>query len=250
MIDSSETLPADGAAPTWDLCSTLDAARLEQVHEALTDAISAILMRSRTDQAPDKPIATLDAYRVRTQGLRRRALSVLPWLCVAGLVLALAFAISGGIRWGGYRIDLFFALYFGAGLALVWPLRRLDAGHGRLLAWRPPQWTWLWKSLARRISTRMLRAARRAGPFEARYVFAGRTVTYTRVTPAGADVVWQRTLQGWRVSGTGFTLVLESRRSLQGIIILHQPSARLDTWLAGLGIEPMDAAQAGQVACR
>jgi hypothetical protein len=249
MINPGEALPGDGAAPTWELCSTLDAARLEQVHNALVDAISTILMRGRANQAPGKLIAALDAYRVRTQGLRGRVVSVLPWLCVAGLVLALAFAISGGIMWGGYRIDLFFALYFGAALALVWPLRRLEAWHQQLPGRRPPQWPWLWKALARRISARMLRAARHAAPFEARYVFAGQTVTYARVTPAGADVIWQRTLQGWRVSGTGFTLVLKSRRSLQGVLILHEPSAHLDTWLARLGVEPMDGTQPGQAAC-
>jgi hypothetical protein len=241
MNHDSESIPGDAAAPAWVLNSTIDAARLEQLHDALTDAISAFLMSGQANKTPAKLLAVLDAYRTRTQRLRGRALAVFPWLCVAGLILALAFSAGGGITWRGYRIDLLFVLYFGAGLALVRPLGRLGARPPRPLGWRPPQWTWLWKLLARRISARMLRVARRAAPFDARYAFAGRTVTYTRVTEAGTTVVWQRTLQGWRVSGSGFTLVLKSRRSLQGILILHEPNVRLDTWLAGLGIEPIGA---------
>jgi len=241
MTHPSEPIPADDAAPAWELRSTIDAARLDQLHDALADAIGTLLMRRQVDKSPDKLIAALEAYRARTPRLRGWAIALFPWLCVAGLAIALAFSIGGGITWRGYRADLWFAAYFGAGLALVWPLRRLHARPVRPLAWRPPQWTWLWKALARRISAGMLRVARRAAPFDARYVFSGRTVTYTRVTPAGAAEVWQRTLQGWRVAGPGFTLLLKSRKSLQGILILHEPSARLDAWLAAQGIESLDA---------
>ena len=255
MTHPSEPIPTDGTAPAWELRSTIDAAGLQQVQDALTDAIATLLMRRPAHKTPDKVLAALEIYRTRTVRLRYWAITAFPWLCGFGLVLALAFAIGGGITWHGYRADLFFALYFGAGLALVRPLRRLYARPIQPLGWQPrpwqpPQWTWLWKWLARGISARMLRAARRATPFDAHYVFAGRTVTYTRATPAAATEVWQRTLQGWRVSGTGFTLVLHKPRTFQGIIILHEPSARLDTWLAALGIEPIEAAQAGRAPSR
>lgn len=250
MTHPSESIPGDGAAPAWELCSTIDAARLEQVQAALTDAISAMLASRQRTKAPEKLLAALEAYQAGTARLRPWAMAAFPWLCVVGLVLALAFCIGGGITWHGYRVDLILALYFGAGLALLRPLRRLYVRPVRPVTWRPPQWTWLWKWLARGISARMLRAARRTAPFDARYVFADTTVTYTRVTPAAATLVWQRTLQGWRVSGTGFTLVLNKPKTFQGVIILHEPSARLDAWLAELGIESLDAAQPGEVAHR
>jgi len=245
MSDTSESIPAQAAAPAWVLQSTIDDARLAQLRDALADTLVALMVSRQRPGPPGRLLAALDAYSMRRGRLGKVAVAVFPWLCGFGLALALAFCIGGGIVWHGYRADLFFMLYFGAGLLLVRPLRRLQSRpRTQPLRWRLPQPTWLWKMLARRISINMLRVAQRMAPFDAQYAFAGRTITYARVTPAGTGVVWQRTLQGWRVSGTGFTLLLKSPKALQGILILHEPSARLDAWLDELGIEPVDAAQA------
>lgn len=237
MSDTVEPIQDEGALPPLRLCTRMDRAAIERLRPGLAAAYYDILMTGRDARVPDDELAAIQARYATAMARHARYLPLALWLGLAGLALSLAFAAGGGIWWAGYRLDIVFALFFAAVLALVMLLRRLQG-------WQPTPWYWLRtpgnrlrKQLARALAARVLRPPLKLAPFEAHYDFSDGTVTYTRVTQAGATLVWQGPLEGWRVARPGFTLLFKGAGSLRGVLVMHEPCARLDQLLARHGVK-------------
>ncbi len=215
-VDPHCSAPEDGQAP-FQLRSTVDAAALARVAPQIEAILLGRLLAHR-------------ARFVRPHRPRPRLLAFAGRCAMAGLLVALAFTASGGLAFGPYRLDLLFALFFVASLALTFTLPRFEA-------WVRAPWPAWWRRLARRRADALLQDARAQAPFDAQYDSDGDYLTYTRIRRAGgqdvATVQWRRPLARLAVAGDGFTLFFEHEHALQpALIVLHPPSAAFDALLA------------------
>lgn len=238
MIERNEPRHDAGAAPAFQMRTTIDAAAFARIHAGLVDALHGLLMAGRIGKVPDERVAAIQKRYADRVAHVAWVYKALPWLSAGGLALALLVTPIDDSGWDIRRLDWGVTLFFAAMLALSFPLRRLPT-------WKPTPPYWLVqqkglrKVLARLIAARMVRTARKHVPFEAHYEIDGATITYRRVTAAGTVDVWHGTIGGWRVPGSGFTLLMKDRTSLEAVFIMHEPCAAFDALLARHGVEPM-----------
>lgn len=152
--------------------------------------------------------------------------AVMVWGSVIGLVMALAFAASGGLLVQGVRLDLVWLVFSG----LIFVLLVLVP---RVISWQQRPWEWFWRTLARRLVTQQLKSARALAPFETQYDIddigdEGGTVTYTRITKSTTTVRWTRTLTGPAIFGNSYSLFFEPAPSMRCVLLLHARDARLE----------------------
>lgn len=211
--------------PTLQLRTLVDAAALERMAPELEAAFHARLLENRVRGGVEQRLQAserqmLEAF-ARSPGLH----ALIVWGSTVGLLIALAFAVNGGLLLHGYRLDLVCIALFGTLLTLLVLVPRV-------ITWQQRPWEWLWRSIARRIVARQLKSARALAPFEAQYDIEGRQVTYTRITKAATTVRWTRTLTGPGIFGNGYTLFFEPAPSLQCVLLLHAPDARVEQLFA------------------
>jgi hypothetical protein len=208
-------LDVDAGAPLH-ICSTIDLAEIDRLETALAESFFQRLLEDRRQRM---------RRAERTFKLQPK---IVLWLSVAGFVVALIVAMAGGLPYQGYRLELLFAVFFAATGALSFMLPRSHL-------WIVEPWLPFWRTIARIHATSLLKAARKAVPFDAEYTFDGDSVTYFRTAGGIKKIMWQRPLRGARDSGPGFTLLLKHERAISPtLIILHQPSAEMDAWLERL----------------
>ncbi|SHH67868.1 hypothetical protein [Massilia sp. CF038] len=215
IIDPLNIHTRETASPAGPLLlrSTIDSASIGRLEEALTDLFYGRLLEDRRRRFG------------RAEGLIRTQPKIVLWLSVTGILVALGLAMTGGLPYQGYRLELLFALFFAATGMLSFLLTRC---HRWLITPSPS----FWRSIAKKLARNLLKAAREAAPFDAEYTLDGDSVTYFRTVNGVKKVAWQRPLRGRRVSGAGFTLLLNDERAIApSLIILHQPSAEMDAWL-------------------
>lgn len=183
------------------------------------------------------------AYRARVMGNADRFTStflptknapvIVAWLCVAGLTTALSMSAIGGIPYRGYRLDWGFAIFFAAGLILALQMERS-------LRWLEKPWPRFHKILARQHARILLGNAQANVPFEAEYLLEGDAARYCRIRAGVREPKWTRRLHGVYLSGQGFTLFYKrATTTTPYAIMLHQPSAAFDAWLAARGVLPV-----------
>ncbi|UQV43590.1 hypothetical protein KIV45_16735 [Janthinobacterium lividum] len=156
--------------------------------------------------------------------------AVMVWSSVIGLVMALAFAASGGLLVHGVRLDLVCLFFSGLIFALLVLVPRV-------ISWQQLPWEWLWRTLARRLVTQQLKSARALAPFEAQYDIdaigdEGKTITYTRITKSTTTVRWTRTLAGPAIFGNSYSLFFEPAPSMHCVLLLHARDARFEEMFA------------------
>jgi hypothetical protein len=207
------------------LSSTIDAAEIDRLDEALRAAFYERLLADRR--------RTFSRYKK----FAKHRVTIVRWICFAGLFVAMLLAFGGGVPYRGYRLELLFSLFFICGYALSYFLPRYPN-------WESKPWPPFWRTLAKIHASGLLTAARKLAPFDAEYTFDGDSVMYFRTVAGNKKFAWQRPLRGQRMSGPGFTLLLKNEKSLRPtVIILHQPSADMDAWLDRMGCFPAKVAQ-------
>lgn len=244
MSDTVEPIDPGAATSTLRMRAMIDDAQIERLRIGLSAMFYDLMVMGRTVEPSKEKLAALEARWTAGMARRAMAMRLITWLGLAGLALSLVFAATGGIFWRGHRLDLAFAVFFLVSLGMLIPLRRLQRLNPVILYRGQRPWRGLWQMLANAITSRTLRTARKLTPFDAQYDFTEGTVTYTRITASGASVIWQRPLEGWRISGPGFTFLLKRRGSMQGILIMHEPCVRFDELLKRHGVQ--DLPWAGQ----
>lgn len=211
--------------PTLQLRTLIDTAALERMAPELEEAFHARLLANRVRGGVEQRLQAserqmLEAF-ARSPGLH----AFIVWGSAIGLLIALAFAVNGGLLLHGYRLDLACIALFGTLLALLVLVPRI-------ITWQQRPWEWLWRSIARRIVARQLKSARALAPFEAQYDIEGKQVTYTRITKAASTVRWSRTLAGPGIFGDGYSLFFEPAPSMKCVLLLHAPDARFEQLFA------------------
>ncbi|MCC7705069.1 hypothetical protein IGS59_22760 [Janthinobacterium sp. GW460P] len=207
--------------PSLRLRTLIDAAALERMAPELEALFHARLLANRVRGGVEQRLQASQRQMQQAFAQSPRLHAVMVWGSVMGLAIAMAFAASGGLLVHGYRLDMACIALFGAILALLVLLPRV-------IVWQQQPWEWLWRSLARRLVARQLKNARALAPFEAQYDIDGRTVTYTRITPASATVRWTRTLAEPGTFGNGYTVFFEPAPSMHCVLLLHAPDARFE----------------------
>ncbi len=199
------------------LCSTIDAAEINRLEEALRTAFYERLLEDRRQRL------------ARFGRFYKHRVTVIRWLCFAGLAVAAILALAGGLPYQGYRLELLFAVFFICIYAVNFALPR-----NQQLNTAP--WPPFWRTMAKIHASGLLKVARKLAPFDAEYTFDGDSVMYFRTVAGNKKFVWQRQLRGHRVAGPGFTLLLKNATSMRPtMIILHQPSAEMDAWFERMG---------------
>jgi|GEM_PF-1845755 len=209
------------------LCSTIDAAEIDRLEEALRASFYERLLADRRGTF------------ARFEKFSKHRVTVIRWLCFAGLVVAFLLALDRGLPYRGYRLDLLFALFFTCVYALSYFLPRYPNLESK--PWPP-----FWRTIAKIHTTGLLKTARKLVPFDAEYTFDGDSVMYFRTVAGNKKFAWQRQLRGQRMSGPGFTLLLKNEKSMRPtVLILHQPSPDMNAWLDRMGCFPAQLAQPG-----
>lgn len=88
------------------LCSTIDAAEIDRLEEALRAAFYERLLADRR-----RTLARFEKFHMHR-------VMIVRWLCFAGLGVAFLLAMGGGLPYRGYRLELLFALFFISGYAV------------------------------------------------------------------------------------------------------------------------------------
>ncbi len=224
MTNSSSQ--SDGAH-AFVLKATIDADEIARVDGALKAALLHQLLADRA-----RRMARADILR-RFGWTSAEAANIAKWLSVAGMVMALAFTVTGGLEFHGQRADLVFELFFATMIAW-WSV------VPRAMAWMHAPWQAYWHHFASVKANSLLKKARAIARFEARYEFQDDSVAYFRSVGGHAEFAWRRRLHGLRVSGAGFTLLYKKPTSrFPYAIFLHQPSTQFDELLDGLAVRPM-----------
>lgn len=205
--------------PTLQLRTLIDTAALERMAPELEQVFLARLLENRGRGGVEQRLQASERQMLEAFARSPRLHILIVWGSAIGLLIALAFAVNGGLLLHGYRFDLACIALFGTLLALLVLVPRV-------IVWQRQPWEGLWRAIARRIVARQLKAARALTPFEAQYDMDGQTITYTRITAGCATVRWTRTLAGPALFGNGYTLFLEPAPSLRCVLLLHAPDAR------------------------
>lgn len=211
--------------PVLRLRTLIDASALERIAPELEAAFHARLLANRVRGGVERRLqeSELKMQQAFAQAPRLHVMMVRG--SAIGLLIALAFAASGGLWLHGYRLDIVCMVFFGLifGLLALLP---------RIITWQQRPWEWLWRSMARRLVDRQLKSARALAPFEAQYELDGNVVTYTRITKTASTVRWSRSLTGPGIFGNGYSLFFDPAPSMQCVLLLHAPDARLAALLA------------------
>ena len=204
------------------------------------NATSLCIQTRVTEESLDRVEAELvDVFYVSIQLLLRRLVPekfqqfalVTAWtVSVLGVVLALYPLITNKADVDWLAVGIFLFLYFTLLLVLS---RKSQQHYKNFFVYSRPYLTWLAKP---RIS-RLLATTKRAAPFNAKYDFRGNHVTYYRMNGERSERTWAQRIGKYRLTGDGFTLFFKRESSLYPYaIILHDPSASLESYLDGLGI--------------
>lgn len=212
---------------TLQLRTLIDAAALERMAPELELVFYARLLENRVRGGVEQRLQASERQMHEAFTRSPKLHAIIVWGSAIGLLIALAFAVNGGLLLHGYRFDL-------ACIALFATLLALLVLVPRVIVWQRQPWEGLWRAIARRLAARQLKSARALAPFEAQYDIDGdgKTITYTRITAASSTVRWTRTLAGPAIFGNGYTLFLEPAPSLQCVLLLHAPDARLEALFA------------------
>jgi hypothetical protein len=243
----SDSLGPDNGPPVErSVRTTIDTALLERTQIMLAQAYYDAFIAARIGRVSDEFIATIEKYFLVSADRRAKMKARLSWIYPViswssglGMAVAFALALTGGVSLNGYRLDLAFGLFFMAGLALKNPLRRLAAWEPRLRDWRPPVPHRIVSFGGKRKAARTLQPLRKLVPFDVQYDFAAGKVTCTRITPDGATRAWQRSVEGWKISGEGVILVFKARTLVEPYLIMHEHVAELDAWLSQNGVQTL-----------
>lgn len=218
------------AIPLLRLRTLIEAAALERMAPELEEVFLARLLENRVRGGVEQRLQASERQMHEAFARSPRLHALIVWGSAIGLMIALAFAVSGGLLLHGYRFDLACMALFATLLALLVLLPRV-------IAWQRQPWEGLWRAIARRIVNKQLKSARALAPFEAQYDIddingGGRQVTYTRITKASSTVRWTRILAVPGIFGNGYTLFLDPAPSLRCVLLLHAPDARLEQLFA------------------
>lgn len=211
--------------PVLRLRTLIDASALERIAPELEAAFHARLLANRVRGGVERRLQESELKMQQAFAQAPRLHVMMVWGSAIGLLIALAFAASGGLWLHGYRLDIVCMVFFGLifGLLALLP---------RIIIWQQRPWEWLWRSMARRLVDRQLKSARALAPFEAQYELDGNVVTYTRITKTASTVRWSRSLTGPGIFGNGYSLFFDPAPSMQCVLLLHAPDARLAALLA------------------
>ncbi|MDN4059579.1 hypothetical protein QPK31_15235 [Massilia sp. YIM B02769] len=235
----------EGAAPLR-LSTHVDAAFLDRTQRELETVLHARMSAAFARRAlawRPRPMRHGTAFAewrlLRVVGSRAWAVG-LSLLSLAGLFFVLD-AAAGAHLLASREADLALCV---AGLAVAWfPHRRWAAWVDRYTA-RPPR-SAIAGTMARIHARALLRQARKAAPFEAQYALDGSRAVYVRIGDERRDLVWERTLTGWRHSGEHFTLLFKTETAeTPDCLLLHAPSAAFEAHLEAHGVRaapPMSA---------
>ncbi|MFZ6760387.1 hypothetical protein ACO0K9_24555 [Undibacterium sp. Ji50W] len=158
-------------------------------------------------------------------------LSTLKYLGIFGLGLSLLSFYLGGSIVYSVRLDMILISIFSVLCVLFWDKKKIVERHTAMTAR-----VWAWS--AKKRAGNMLRKARKALPFCAEYDFRDDVVAYYRITDKASVLAWTRTIKHWRITGHYATLLFKKKTSMYPyIMILHAPSAELDSYLDELGIQ-------------
>ena len=223
-------MPTKPDTPTLRLRTLIDAAALERMAPELEEIFLARLLENRVRGGVEQRLQASERQMHEAFARSPRLHAFVVWASVTGLVIALAFAVSGGLKIGVHRFDIICMGFFGVILALLVLLPRV-------IVWQRQPWEGLWRAIARRIAARQLKAARALAPFETQYDIldlggGDRQVTYTRITAASATVRWTRILAAPAIFGHGYTLFLDPAPSLKCVLLFHAPDARFEQLFA------------------
>lgn len=211
--------------PTLQLRTLIHAAALERMAPELEEVFLARLLANRVRGGVEQRLQASERQMHEAFARSPRLHAFIVWASGLGLLIALAFAVNGGLVLRGHRLDIVFLGFFGVILALLVLLPRV-------ITWQRQPWEGLWRAIARRIVNKQLKSARALAPFEAQYDFDGRQVTYTRITKSSSTVRWTRIVAGPGIFGNGYTLFLDPAPSLKCVLLLHAPDARLEQLFA------------------
>ncbi|MEP7156720.1 MAG: hypothetical protein ABI905_13155 [Betaproteobacteria bacterium] len=90
---------------------------------------------------------------------------------------------------------------------------------------------------ARTSADSLIKNARKQAPFTATYSCIGNAITYRRLKDDQLQEVWARNLGGVVLHGSTFSVFFRNDISqFVKMIVLHEPGAEWDAYLAGLGI--------------
>jgi len=217
--------PLAGHPPVLRLNTLIEASALERITPELEAIFHARLLANRVRGGVEQRLRESELKMQTAFAQAPRVHIVMVWGSAIGLLIALAFAATGGLWLHGYRLDIICMVFFGLIFALL-------ALLPRVITWQQQPWEWLWRSMARRLVARQLKSARALAPFEAQYDFDGKVVTYTRITRTSSMVRWSRTLSRPGIFGNGYSVFFEPAPSMQCVLLLHAPDSRLEALLA------------------
>lgn len=211
--------PADGDAP-FRLRSTIDAQRMAQVELALEARMYQRMLLHRA------------RFVLLAPGLTARLRTIVKWISAIGLLVTLGLSTVGGLPFGGWLVDVLVIAAYAGLLALslyapYWEPRTRKPGR-------------FWTRQARWWTDHLLKNARTQVPFDAQYEFTGDVATYVRIKDDAPQPMWTRRLEGFSLSGDGFTVLYRHRKALSPhAFFLHEPSAAFDALLAQHGVLPL-----------
>ena len=228
--DAPPVPPCAPPAAPLRLRTVIDAAALERLAPELEEIFLARLLENRVRGGVEQRLQASERQMHEAFARSPRLHAFIVWDSAIGLLIALAFAVNGGLLLHGYRVDLVCIALFATLLALLVLLPRV-------IVWQRQPWQGLWRTIARRIVKKQLNAARALAPFETQYDIldlggGNRQVTYTRITAASATVRWTRILAAPAIFGNGYTLFLDPAPSLKCVLLFHAPDARFEQLFA------------------
>lgn len=213
------SVPADGEGP-FRLRSTIDAERMAQVEVALEAAMYQRMLRHRA------------RFVLLAPGLTARLRTIVKWISAIGLLVTLGLCTVGGLPFGGWLLDVVVIAAYAALLSLslyasFWQPRTRKPGR-------------FWQRQARWWTDHLLKNARTQVPFDAQYEFVGDMAMYVRIKDDTPHPQWTRRLEGFSLSGDGFTVLYRNRKALSPhAFFLHEPSAAFGALLARHGVQPL-----------
>ncbi|GGY79224.1 hypothetical protein GCM10007388_10300 [Pseudoduganella plicata] len=202
------------------LRATIDAARMARLEVALEARLYQRLMLHRA------------RFALPGTELMARLRKIVKWTSAIGLVTTLGLCTVGGLPFGGWLLDVLVIAVYAALLSLsmytpYWEPRMRKPGR-------------FWQRQARWWTDHLLKNARTQVPFDAQYDFADDMATYFRIRDDTPHMQWTRRLEGFSLSGEGFTVLYRSRKSLSPhAFFLHEPSAPFEALLAHHGVQPL-----------
>jgi hypothetical protein len=183
-------------------------------------------------------------YRNRLQAkfstVSRYAPKISMLMCLVGGAISIWAGLNRGMLYHGLRVERFFLLFFVLVFIFVLLMERHNKKIGgnylrmKMQALVKPLNKWSARSQAER----MLRAAKKAAPFDAEYEFRNGLVSYYRIKDDQANFVWSRSLKGCYLSKNYFTFFFKSQKSIYPYgVVLHDPSIKLESYLKAIGLE-------------